>query len=355
MNKRILHIGPSRHSRGGISSVIKSYFKIFGNKNYQLTWLETQADKNYASKLFSFLKAMILSPWLIYKNEIIHIHTASNFSFYRKAFFILVTKLFRRPLILHIHGGGFSHFLKKVFNRKIRKKVFIELLYLPDIIICLSEAKATELKSVINFPNIRIIPNPAPDIQYLTRKSNYDSLDYVLFTGWIEKEKGVFDLISVFSEIIKDNKKCRLILAGKGQITQSNDLAEKLGINNHVTLTGWLEKEDIYELLTNASAFCLPSYCEGVPMSILEAMAFGLPVVASKVGGVPDIIKNGENGLLFEPGNTKELKEKLFMLLDDDELRKKLGENAKAYVQEKHSLIHVYNKLNLIYKNSLNN
>ena len=231
-------------------------------------------------KIFSFVKSLLLAPFLILQNEIIHIHTASNFSFFRKSFFVILTKSMNRKLILHIHGGGFAQFIAKQYRNRYKKIIISYLLKLPDRIICLSKTKAFEIENFVLSKKICIIPNPAPYPNHFknNKKKNNDEI-IIFFAGWIEKEKGIFDLILAFFEVQKAYKKCKLIIAGKGRIDDGKELVNKLNLEDKIVFTGWLSNKDMHKMLSIADIFCLPSYCEGVPMSILEAMAYGLPVI----------------------------------------------------------------------------
>ena len=346
----ILFVGPNRKSRGGISSLISIYMKLLSNSIYSPSWLETQDDMSTNRKLISFIKAIISAPIEIYKNNIIHIHTASNNSFFRKSFFIVLSKLLNRKIVLHIHGGGFAQFLTIAYKNQIKKKIIRRLLQMPNIIICLSESKANEVESYVSKKKIKIVPNPAP-YHNSTKNKPIDNINpiIILFAGWVEKEKGIFDLISAFSEVQKTFINCRLIIAGKGRIDDGKKLAKKLHSTDKIIFTGWLQKNDMHKMLYSADIFCLPSYCEGVPMSILEAMALGLPVITTPVGGIPDIVENGKTGLFFQPGNIKQLEEKLLMLLKNPSVSQKVGLNAKLFVEKNHSISITKYKLKKIY------
>jgi len=250
-------------------------------------------------------------------------------------------------LVLHIHGGGFATFLNT--DNKLKKIGIIYLLRLADVIICLSTLKADEIKPYLAEEKIVTINNPSlfSTVKSQNRLSNEI---IILFSGWIEKEKGVFDLIDAFANVQNEYNNCKLIIAGKGRIEEGKELAERLGLQDKIVFTGWLQQNEMKKALGSADIFCLPSYCEGVPMSIIEAMAYSLPVVTTPVGGIPDLIIPGKTGLFAQPGNKKELAHKISLLIKNQELRSSMGKNAKVFVDEHCSIKRISAKLNLLYE-----
>jgi glycosyltransferase involved in cell wall biosynthesis len=347
---KVLYIGPSRVSRGGISSVLNAYMDSPLSKLFTLSWLETQHDKNRYLKLFYLVKSLILCPYYFLQNEIVHIHTASYNSFYRKSFFIIICKLLHRKLIIHIHGGGFGGFLKT--GNRFKRKWIICLLQAADNIICLSALKADEINFHVEPKKIIIISNPCL-FQTRASQKHLNNEIIILFSGWVEKEKGIFDLIQAFADVQKKHPNTRLIIAGKGRIKNAEQRTQQLGLKNTVLFTGWLQKNEMKNELTKADIFCLPSYCEGLPMSVIEAMAFSLPVVTTPVGGIPDIIIPGKTGFLVRPGNVRELVDTISCLVMERDLRQKVGHAAKEYIDRNCTIEIVSEKLNTLYE-SLN-
>jgi glycosyltransferase involved in cell wall biosynthesis len=344
---KILYVGPSHKSRGGISSVIKSYMRSPLMLEFSLLWIETQHDLNRFTKMWYFVKALLISPYFFLKSDIVHIHTASYNSFYRKCIFILLCKIFNRKLILHIHGGGFGTFLNN--GNRLKKKGVMYLLKKADTLICLSPLKAKEIKPYVSEKKINIISNPCSFSTIMPQDKQNEDIS-ILFAGWVKIEKGVFDLIYAFAEVEKKCRNCRLIIAGKGMIEEGREIVRKLGLEEKIIFTGWLQKKEMQKALTDADIFCLPSYCEGVPMSIIEAMAYCLPVLSTSVGGIPDIIDPDKTGFLVHPGNIGELTQKLLFLVRNDEVRTLAGKNAKAFIDEHCSTDIVSEQLTLLYQ-----
>ena len=294
--------------------------------------------------------ALAHAPAKISGAAIVHIHTASGKSFYRKSLFILLAKWQRRKVVVHIHGGRFLDFVKE--RRWLGRWLIRTVLCQADVVVLLSRIKRDEFTHFFPRTKTSVIWNPCPTVDVPVRRNRSDRKT-VLFAGWIEKEKGIFDLLQAFAVLIKSLPDCRLIIAGKGKIAVGQALAQELGIRDQVDFPGWLDGPDLWRAYGQADVFCLPSYSEGVPMSILEAMSFGLPVLATRVGGVPDLITSGVNGYLVEPGHVDQLSAALARLLRDEQLCASLGARAQVFVRGKCSLPIVSQELDNLYRELL--
>jgi glycosyltransferase involved in cell wall biosynthesis len=156
-----------------------------------------------------------------------------------------------------------------------------------------------------------------------------------LFLGRISKLKGVFDLIQAFSRLSTGQRRSlKLLLAGDGDIEQAKLLVEQLQLADHVIFLGWIDANKRNALLSKADIFALPSHTEQLPMAILEAMAWGVPVITCPVGGIPDVVVSGKNGLLVPPGNVKQMADAMQSLVDDPSLRRSLGLEAQRRATE---------------------
>ena len=132
----------------------------------------------------------------------------------------------------------------------------------------------------------------------LKRKNHQDKI--ILFLGFITELKGVFDIPDIAKKIIEHNSNVKFVLAGSGEIEKLQAIIEKKGISQYFSFPGWIKKEEKEKLLQEADIFFLPSYTEGMPMSILEAMGYGLPIVTTNVGGIPQLVENGKNGYMID-------------------------------------------------------
>ena len=152
----------------------------------------------------------------------------------------------------------------------------------------------------------------------------------MLFLGLITEAKGIFDLLDVITEHKAEwNDKVVLHIGGNGKVEKLQKMIKESGIENLVKYEGWVSGEKKSELLNMADAFILPSYTEGVPISILEAESYGLPILSTPVGGIPEIVVDEENGILFSPGDKQAMKCAIDKLIVSSVLCEEMGEKSK--------------------------
>jgi glycosyltransferase involved in cell wall biosynthesis len=167
-----------------------------------------------------------------------------------------------------------------------------------------------------------VMPNPfdMPPV----RRGQLPSVRTILFAGRIEREKGVFDLIEAFREVHRVLPDVRLVLAGDGKTAEAESMVRQLRLSDCVEFPGWLGENALAERYSQASVFCLPSYIEGMPIAVLQSMAAGVPVVASAVGGICDVLQAGA-GLTVAPGDIEDLARQLIRVLIDPDLQRRLA------------------------------
>lgn len=325
-------IGAGRDVRGGVSSVVNSYYDAGLDKLCELTYLPTMEDGSKLKKLFVAAGARIRFERLIRKNDILHVHMSADNSFYRKAVFIRKAHKEGKKIIIHMHGSTFDLFYKERCNDTQKQKVR-EIFAMADKVIALSEDWkeflaefiCDEHKIVVIYNAVRIPEAYTKD--YANRK--------MLFLGILGQRKGTYDLIDVLPEILQKFPDSHVYFGGDGERQQAEQLCRDKGIADHVTFLGWVRGAEKEKYLKECSIYVLPTYHEGMPMSVLEAMSYGMAVVSTYVGGIPHIITDGENGLLCEAGDRAALRDKLSRLLDDENLRERLGQNAGDMIKRK--------------------
>ena len=201
------------------------------------------------------------------------------------------------------------------------------------------------------FTNTFIIPN-AVDAKKYTNKGDDN---FILFAGRLSKVKGLTYLIQAFSEISNDYD-TDLLLVGSGPDEKGLKKMVRLkNIEDRVHFIPMVDKEKLREYLSKCSIFVLPSLFECMPVTLLEAMASGKPVIASDIPGPKDIITHGYNGFLFEKENVDELKNYLELLIEDKELRKRIRENARKTVEEKYTFEKVADSHLKLYEELIHN
>ena len=186
---------------------------------------------------------------------------------------------------------------------------------------------------------------------------NYSDVGYIFFGGRLLKSKGLQYLIKAYSMLNSEIRdKFELVIGGFGPEKENLErLASECGIKNRVNFIPWLSNLDFIRKVSGCTVYVLPSFSEGLPVVLLEAMALGKPVVASNIPGIQDVITHGKDGFLFEAGNVSQLKEYLELLLEDEDLRRRIGKNARKTVEEKYTFKKVADSYLELYEEVIEN
>lgn len=337
---RVLIVATSRKTRGGITSVIKAHETGEQWKKYHCHWVQTHRDGPAWRKIFylftGWIDFMIRIPFY----DIIHCHISLQTTVKRKLPFIRFAKLLQKKIIVHLHcGSQINDIWNKNYDYVFKKA---------DASIFLSQ----NLQSIVEEhtgqnSKYRVIYNPCPKV---TRENIIERRKIILFSGTLCFAKGYSDLLIAFSKIAVKYKDWKVVFAGNGEIEQGKSLAQKLGIDNQVDFLGWISGEQKDEVFREASIFCLPSYAEGFPMAVLDAWAYGLPVITTPVGGIPDVAEDGNNMLLFTPGDVDKLAEQLERMITDDALRERITSASIDFAQNKFNIQTINNQIGTLYE-----
>jgi len=333
MARRVVMIGSSRATHGGISSMVNVYFRAGLFERWDAEYLETHCDGSKARKA---LKAA--GAWLAFMARLaagsvalLHVHIASDASFWRKALFIVPARALGIPYVLHMHGGDFARFYAERCGARAQR--FLRGVYRDAcVVIALSEEWRRAIQAVAPGARIVVVPNPVEMGGSESRPAPAEPR--VLCLGVIKEAKGVYDLLRAWPRVLAAHPGARLTLAGSGEIERARALAQELGVGESVELPGWTAGDDKARLLAATTVFVLPSHFEALPMALLEAMAAGLPVVATRVGGVPDILENEREGVLVEPRDEAALAHEISALLASPSRRAALGAAARHRAAE---------------------
>ena len=340
-------VGPSRKVNGGMTTVVNNYFKSDLKNKIDLKYISTTIDVNILIKLLynfiSYIKIIICL--IISKVDIVHIHMASRGSFYRKSIIVKLSKLFNKKVIIHLHGAEFEAFYESESNDKA-KKYIRSIFEQADKVIVLS-SKWREILDKWFQCNIEILNNAIflnPENIYNTNSNN------IVMLGRLEERKGTYDLLNVVKPITNQFNNIKFLLAGDGDLQKLKLKIKSLGIEEDVNVLGWINEKERDEILRNSLIYVLPSYNEGMPMSVLEAMSYGVPTISTTVGGIPDIIDSNVNGYLINPGNVKDLEEKIKLLINNKDLREKISINGYIKIRDKFNMEKQVQKLLIMYK-----
>lgn len=339
MNK-VLVVATSKKTRGGITAVLKLYEQSRMWQQYHCRWVGTHRDGGMARKFFYLVKGLSQYLVLLPFYDIVHFHLGMRPSAMRKYPFFKLAKLFGKKTVVHLHLGTQ---IDEVWNANYQN-----MFEKSDCGILLSERlKSTVQDHIGNSSKLQVVYNPCPII---TDTTTYRKQNQILFSGTLYEGKGYMDLINAFAKIAPQHPDWKIVLAGNGEVEQARATALKLGIEKQVELLGWVSGDAKHRAFCEAKALCLPSYAEGFPMAVLDAWAYGLPVITTPVGGIPDVAVDGENMLLFNPGDIESLATKLEMIITDEMLRNKLAVSSVKMAAERFNLNTITAKVAEIYE-----
>ncbi len=344
LNAHVLVVGPWE-GRGGIASVMQMHRQTAVWKTMHCRELSTFRDGTRTEKTVTALKAYLKAPGLVMQAAIVHVHLAGGVSCLRKLPVLACAKLLRKPIIVHIHAASVSSLTQPGFGWAV-KSVF----RMATHIVALSGSWARDLRPYAGETPIAVIPNPVKVPSSSERETSVKHKPVILFSGKLETRKGYHLLLQAAQALIQEFPSLQIWLAGNGETAEATRLAETLGIKSSVRILGWVDEITMDALLRNATISCLPSYNEGVPMAILEAMSHSLPVVTTPVGGLPELIKHGENGMFAAVGDVESLRANLLLLLRDPELRARIGQQAGMTVNRECGLDKVSDEIEHLYQ-----
>lgn len=349
MTHKILVLGPDRKTRGGISSVIKEYEKSSLWHDFNCKWIGTTIDRNNFQKISYLAKGFLIYLFNILRYNLIHIHISWGTTARRKLPFFILAKILNKKVILHLHSAS-----EPVIN-STKQFSYKYMFKRADVTIFLADKIKKEILKHYNVKNAVVIYNPctgSPDREIYGQAQR---IKQIVFAGTITAKKGYEDLIKAFALIATEFPDWKLVFAGNGEIEKAENLCKSFNIENQVIFKGWMNQEQLHDLLKETSIFCLPSYTEGFPMVVIEAWSFGASVITTPVGGLPDILVHGENALVFQPGDIQSLSKQLSILISDENLRVKLSENSVNIARELFSIENITDQLHKLYYSALMN
>jgi glycosyltransferase involved in cell wall biosynthesis len=359
-NIRVMMIGPGKGIIGGINSLIDTilpsiqetvnllYFPTVSNrpikKSGQLSLLNITIA---ISQFFRFFRASRK-----FHPQILHVHTSEGIAWLKDTLYIWFGIVLKCKIIIHFHAANFDELytrhslIIRTYTRYMLSKV--------DTVITVSETWKKKLSSIVQIEKIHSLKNCVHLVKYPSLKTQNGNVTYGLFLGCIGSRKGAFDIIEAVNIAKLDGRKLHVWLAGyedhKGDMKLAEHRILELKIEDRCELIGVIKGENKSRYLKEMDFLILPSYNEGLPMAILEAMAEGRAIISSPVGGIPEIVRDGYNGFLVNPGDIRNLSEKMAILTESDELCKKMGLNSLIIVKKELSVEVYVQELSKLYK-----
>lgn len=331
--KQIVMVGSAPEVKGGVSAMVNVCVAHGLFDRWDAVYLGSHCDGTALRKLSQALRAWLAFMGLLLRRRValLHVHLNSGASFWRKAAFVVPARLLGVPYVLQIHCGHFVDFYRdrlKPWGREFLRGLLRDA----QRVVALSEGARKALSCIEPGLEIDVVPNPVAVPAW--QASLTQSPPTVLFLGMIREAKGVFDLLRAWPAVREAVPDARLVLAGEGEVERARGIARENGFEEALVMPGWIGGAEKEQLLRDAWVFALPSHWEALPMSVLEAMAAGVPVVASRVGGIPDTVVDGETGVLVQPRDINRLSEALISVLTNEPWRRAMGEAGRARARE---------------------
>jgi glycosyltransferase involved in cell wall biosynthesis len=358
---RVLIAGPDPFGYGGVGAVGRA---LLGSEvlksRCELIYLTSWKGGPPWRKLWTFFRVLpaFIRRVQFGRVDIVHLHVAHGASLFRKALLAFIAARRQTPYVVQLHSGLIE---RTAARNALQCWVVRRLFDAASAVIILYEGARDRTERLTGNPNITVLPNPIPPelqegIVTRTSESLSDRAERVrfLFLGDVVAEKGLVDLLHALTVL----RACcsvpiHLDVCGRGEIGRMERLSHQLHLADVVAFHGWVGGRKKSDLLLNADIYVHPSHGEELPMAVVEAAAAGLPIVATRVGGIGDAVTAGENGILVSPKRPDELAQALLRLADSLELRQRMGRRSRELACGRFGIERVAERLLTIWRSCL--
>lgn len=365
----VLMIGPVAPPAGGMATSMNNLMTSALKDKYDFCvldttgYLERYGRPNIFMIAYYQFSALFRLAFILIKRRprIVHVHMATGFYFYRRAADIAISKLFGKKVIIHVRGYRFPDFCAK--SSVAGKWAIRSTLGMSDKIIILSDHWKGLLGPLAGAGKLIAVPNGVKLAEFRRQKDKKEELGIlkdkktILFMGPIGRRKGAFDLLDAVPAVAGKTGDVVFIFCGsgerRGEIEKFKRLAEAKNLSSYIKYAGDVSGQDKYDHYLSSDIFVLPSYGENLPNSVLEAMAAGLPVVASDAGVIPELIQDGVNGFIIKAGDTEAIADRVIRLAQDSDLRMSMGKRNVELVKERYDMPIIAAKIDRIYRECL--
>lgn len=340
---KVLILIPHKEARGGITNyyyTLKKYFSI--EVKYLLRGArKLPYNQGFVKEYARIISDIIKFTFILITQRISLIQTTTSLvpkAVIRDGIFILIAKLLGKKVIVFYRGWNIEY-AEKVGQKKLYRSIFFKA----DAVIVLSELAKSTLENwgyknkifmETTLVDEELIKNVDPD-SFNSKYNNINSSIRLLFLARIEKAKGIFELMEAYRLLQEKYNNLELVIAGDGR--EENNLKKIVKDKNiqNVTFTGFVSGDTKVNNYLDAHIFVFPSYTEGMPNSVLEAMAFGLPVVTTPVGGLVDFFENDKHGYFIDDLKPEPFSKVVTNLLEDKEKMMSISKYNYEYAKKR--------------------
>lgn len=284
------------------------------------------------SKIWKVLHlfCQLLHQLIFFNPKIVYFQISPlGFAFIRDFVFIFLIKLFKKKILFHLHGKGID-----IQSDNLIYKILYKFAFKNEYIICLSNILTFDIKKVYTGAAF-IVSNAIEDTTYRFKKKN--NIFKICFISNLIKSKGIYVFFEILKHLKMRNQNFKAYIIGAEVDMKYHILQAKIneaGLSKLVNLCGAKYGNDKMEILSSSDLFVFPTLNDVWGLVVLEAMQIGIPVIASNEGAIPDMIKNGLNGYLIEKGNALEFANKIQYLIENPEIRIKMGKESRRLYEE---------------------
>jgi glycosyltransferase involved in cell wall biosynthesis len=326
----VLMLGPGLGVQGGISTVERMTLAALPGK-VRAVHVATMDGGSKLRKLLTYLRALA-RVCTAGRPDVAHLHFASRASSVRKMALARLMLARGCKVVMHAHGGAYREYWASLSPRAQHRNLAV--LRRIDALIVMGEGWREFYVSIgVPREKVVVLPNPVALPAALPRRERIGKITFV-YLGLIAAHKGTFDLVEALGRLPQSTlAKVRVVIAGNGEDRELQRRIRALSLQEAVEVRAWLGPEERDALLASAEAFVLPSYNEGLPMALLESMAWGLAPVVAPVGGIPEVVEDERTGLLVRSGDLAGLAAAIEKLALDPALCARLGAAARRRVE----------------------
>jgi glycosyltransferase involved in cell wall biosynthesis len=345
-------LAPARHAVSGVSTHLNSLLASPLRRRYRLLHFQVGSEGRREGAIARLLRLasspFVLAAQIVRRNAVlVHINTSLNFrAYWRDCVYVLAARLSGARVLCQVHGGMLSQF---VAGGPIKRWLVRATLAMPDALVVLSTAQREACRSLVPQQLVLAIPNgiAAPNTVPGTHRSGPLRLLYI---GRLAKEKGLYEVMNALALSQARGVALHLTIAGSGEEEAGlRSLAATLGVAEAVTFAGAVFGERKRRLLESADAFVLPSYAEGMPYALLEAMSAGLPPIVTAVGAIPDVITPGVHGLFVRPRDPDAIADAIARLAANQPLAASMSAACRVRIAERYTIDRVASEFAALY------
>lgn len=341
---KVLYIGDSRKMKGGISTVIKSIEKTNIWRDYKCNWLEFQINASIFIKLLYLIKGIVKGVFIVPLYDVIHFHSTPGTCMIVQLPLFLYSQLCGKKIILHLHVGNqlYDYSEDRLFRFYVTHS---------DCILTLGKKWMNHLKA--KFPQLDKFNYIYNSVEpYPQSHRNCMNKKYFLFAAYFNINKGYDTLLAAFSKFHDTKyKDWKLVLCGAGNVREVEKYIQKYNLKDDVIMPGWVEGDAKIDLFKGAAAYCMTSLQEGLPMSVLESISYGVPIITTPVGCLPELLKDNDAALFFDYNDSDELSRCMKLIAEDPEVGDRIVRNALEAMYNNFTTDIFVKRLDNIYRN----